>query len=377
MSASATHSDTTQRLAQSGDAARAAIAEAMYQDRKMLALGGWLIAALAIALLAITVLVRGVASPWQLAVWSLGVGAIVVLAAMLHTAGRDRLYGIMLAWVALIHLFIAAQLANFYFGVERALILKGTSPVLMLAVPVAIIGARSMLKAADATRLNLALIAAMLLIIGLHALLYWNQAETHYAMLLMFATAGIAAPLCELLMRQHFRLQFSAEQSLRAALTEARHEALEAERRTLLDPVTELMSRQGIQQSLDAALIDNKMTGIAQFSISNLAGLREKHPSLDPLLQRLAAELRQASGPEYRLGRMDGGDFHLWGRCDEPEAAWEARCLAIAAQASAAMRETGLPVSLSCGAGLYPQRHDRAFALEDVSFRCFMNSVRD
>ncbi len=362
----------------SRESERQAILSVLQADRKLVVLGGWMIAALALALLGIGLLRHPVLDAQSVA-WCSATAVIVLMALWLQLAPRHQLYNIIFVWVVVIDLIIVGQLTNFYFGVERALILSGTIPVLMLGVLVVVVAARAMLVARDANQLNLSVLALLSLMTTIHALLYWDEAETHYAMLLMMATVMIAGPLCELLMRHHFRVQSRAERALRAALADARFQANEAQRQGLTDALTGLLNRRGILESVDAALAEHPMTGIARIAMANPAALR-KHlgeEALQGLIRQLAEALATQAMPDARLGHRGDGEFDLWGPWKQGEEAWDQHCREIAVKAQDSLLQDELPLKLNVAGGLFERMTDCAIALEEIHFRSFMRSIQD
>ncbi len=357
---------------------RQAILSVLQADRRLVMLGGWMIAALTLMLLAIGLLRHPVLDAQSIA-WCAAAAVILGLALWLQLAPRHQLYHIIFIWVVVIDLIIVGQLTNFYFGVERELVLMGTIPVLMLGVLVAVVAARAMLLARDANQLNLTVLALLSLMTATHALLYWDDAQTHYAMLLMMATVMIAGPLCELLMRFHFRVQSRAERALRAALADARFQANELQRQGLTDSVTGLLNRRGILESVDASLAENPMTGIARITMANPAALTARlgDEAMQALIRQLADSLSASAIPHWRLGHRGGGEFDLWGPWQGTEEAWIEQCRQIALMAQHALPDQELPMKLNVAGALFERMTDCAIALEEIHFRSFMRSIHD
>ena len=342
-------------------------------------IGGWLIAALTLALMSVGLRYRLETAGYIAAgAWILVGIAGLVIALLLQFAREEHFYNIILAWMSLVHLVLFGQLTNFYFGAESHLILQGTVPILMLAIPVAIVGVRAMLKSPDANRLNFVLLLGLSLMTLTHALLRWSEAETHYAMVLMMTNVMVAGPLLELMMHQHYRIQSRAERSLRRALAEAQQAANDARRKSLLDPLTGLLNRRGIQESIASALKHNESTGIARISVTNLGELQKscQEQTIDSMLRELAELLRQKADSPVKLGRMDGGEFDLWRAWDGDEADWDHACQALTQHLRLHFEDAELVPSLVCAAAVYPQETESHIALEDISFRSFLGAVR-
>lgn len=364
--------------ASSRESERQAILSVLQADRKLVVLGGWMIAALTLALLGIGLLRHPILDAQSIA-WCSAATVIVLLALWLQLAPRHQLYHIIFIWVVVIDLIIVGQLTNFYFGVERQLILSGTIPVLMLGVLVVVVAARAMLMARDANQLNLSVLALLSVMTTIHALLYWDEAETHYAMLLMMATVMIAGPLCELLMRHHFRVQSRAERALRAALADARFQANEAQRQGLTDALTGLLNRRGILESVDAALAEYPITGIARIAIANPAALGQHlgEEGLQGLIRQLAEALCAQALPDWRLGHRGEGEFDLWGPWQEDEESWDQISREIASKMQEQFLQEEIPLKLNVAGALFERMTDCAIALEDIHFRSFMRSIQD
>lgn len=363
---------------ETGDCVRIAIGEILHQERPRAVLSGALVTILSAGLLITAAAFRDLPGAVTL-VFTIVIVGMCGLTLGLQFAPVRHLYTLVVCWLTLIGGVIVGQLTNFYFGLERNLVLEGVSPVLMVVIPVTIVAARALLRARDAFWFNWVFISALALICLVHTALYWQVAEVHYAMVLMLVTVLLAAPLTDLLMDQHFKVQFAALQAMERRIASISAEAAAARQERNIDALTGSFNRSGIIFSLENSLQHQSQTAVARLSLSNTHSLRQNlgEAGLDQALVAMAQALKGLIGAHCLVGRNDGGDFTIWGPTDADETTWIKECQQLKAAVQAKLREAEITATLTLGAGCFLQGTDTATALEEVSFRSFMDSMHD
>ncbi len=360
------------------DPERQAIGEAIGEDRRKVLIGAWAVTGIQAFLLLIAIPARNI-PPLDLLALSAGVTIQLVLAIVLHLVPRKHIYGIISAWLTLIGFSLVAQLTTFYFGPERTAILNGTLPVLSIAISVVIVLAGTILKPYDALRYSSVLIASLMLITSLHAWLFWKQASTHYAMMLMLVDVFLIAPLTMLLVFEQRRIHTVAVRALQQLATQERESSQKNRQQSMRDPLTGMLNRTGITEALNLLLSHQAHTAIAFVSLTNAQHVRQQSGDFgyeDLLCQ--AAQLLLAYAPEAALcGRHDAADFIIWRAGEVSAQEWTQEIERIAGNLRKDLTTDSYRPQITVGEGLFERGTLPAVALEDLSFRSFMYSIRD
>lgn len=349
------------------DPERQAIAEALGGNRRKVLIGAWAVTCIHVFLVVIALSTRDIPHFYfvALSVWSL---CQVGLSVSLHLVPQRYIYRVVITWLSLIGALLTAQISVFYFGPERTAILNGTLPVLAITIPLVVVLAGTILKRTDALHFNLCLIVALMFITSLHAWLYWDEAQTHYAMLLMLLIVFLISPLTMLLQLEQRRLHSVDMRSLQR-LAAAEHEAsLRYQQEHIRDPLTHLLNRAGISEALEALLERPTPTAIGFLSISNAPSMRRQSGEFgyEDLICRAATRLQEHIG---NVGRQDAADFVVWSETATDADAWQTRIDQLADTLIAELSGENFRPMITVGAGLYESGTLPAVALEDLSYR--------
>ena len=365
-----------QRSASLTAAANRAIASSLWQQPVIAQAGAWISVCVGTGFVWIALQLRDVP---PLAVWlpSIVVVILTLLALALHFVGRRLFYRLVVTWISLVQVTITAQLLSLHFGPEKALVREGMVPLLGVAAPVLLVGARAYLAQEHARLLNGGFIGALMLISGLYALQNWDQATTPYAIIVMLIIAFLLAPLTELLLAQHLRVQSAAAAALAAQATELEIRAREAEARERTDELTGLYNRRGTLQSLGASLAQAPRVGVARLCLCGEEALAAQlePKDWDQLRQDLARLLRDSLGEDYALGRVKASQLVVWSAREDAVAGWAEDMADLRERLQREFAAQGQDCTLGLGASVWERGAEAARALEDTSFRCYMDCL--
>ncbi len=360
------------------DPERQAIGQAIGDDRRKVLIGAWAVTGIQAFLLLIAIPSRDI-PPLNLLALSTAVTIQLVLAIVLHLVAQKHIYRIVSAWLTLIGFSLVAQLTTFYFGPERTAILNGTLPVLSIAISLVIVLAGTILKPHDALRYSGMLIVALMLVTSVHTWLFWEQAATHYAMMLMLVDVFLIAPLTMLLVFEQRRIHTVAVRALQQLAHQERESSRKNRQQSMRDPLTGTLNRLGITEALNLLLSHQAHTAIAFVSIANAHNVRQQSGDFgyeDLLCQ--AAQLLLAYAPEPVVsGRHDAADFIIWRPGEVSPQEWSHEIRTIADNLRKDLTSDSYRPQITVGEGLFEKGTLPAVALEDLSFRGFMHSIRD
>ena len=366
------HSDDWEKIA------RRDVTEGLWRQRTMLLAGGWLSTLTGVGLCAIALIVRDV--PPLVAISLVATACMLMLmAAGMQFAPKRYTYRIVVAWLLAVQFTILSQLALFYFGPEREIFLSGRVPLLVTVLPVMLVAARAYLNAADARLLNMVFLVALAALSLGFLLLYWNVADSRYALLLMASASLLAAPLTELLLALHDRARTVAAQARREALERAEGRALAAENALRTDELTGLRNRRGVKDAVRRAFETRRLTGVARVDLRERARLEVRLGAerWQQLVLAMSRALSQSTAGDERLGRSAESQFTLWTEGLADEEAWGPRVEAVRAQVQAALRAEHYEVDVVAGGGVWPGGSNADLALEQADFDCYVGNPRE
>ncbi len=362
------------RAAWEMDPERQAVAQALGSDRKRVLAGAWAITCIQVFLLAIAIPHRDIPR-FDLLTLGSWCAIQVVLSVSLHLVPQKYIYRFIVGWLTLIGIALAAQLSVFYFGPEREAILNGTLPVLAITIPLVIVLAGTILKRGDALCYGTTGLLTLMFITSLHAWLYWDQANTHYAMTLMLLIVFLVSPLTLMLQMEQRRIHSVYMRTLQRKAT-AEHEAsVRFQQEHVHDPLTHLLNRVGISEALDALLNQQAATAIAFLSITNAQSMRRHSGEFgyEDLLCRTATSLQNRV--QY-AGRQDAADFVIWSNAEIDASVWQAQIDHLAETLVEELSSDSFRPMIVAVADTYESGTLPAVALEDLSFRSTSAAAR-
>lgn len=352
-----------QRHFRSGiDAAQSA---ALYSDRRLITISGWVVAIIGLSLFTILQITREL-PPEQIMVLAIVIAANFMVAAVLPFVQASSLpITVAIFWSANA-LNQVLQIAYFYFGPDRLLITQGVVPVLCIVICFQVIWGRTMLKPRHAKWCNGIYLLSFAAIAVSHTYIYWNQTSNHYAMLLMLITIVFVGTLVELLMALHARLLMAANHKLvnKNSLADV----------TVVNPARDALRLAGVRNSqqtivgLEESLLRNRQLNVAQVELTNLSSVRrvENIAELRAIVENSKVRLEAALGGGVRVGFFPKARLIVW--CDQSDHEFDSAVEDFADSIVGSAKKAGIGMMLQTVTLVADKTYSSRVLLEELAF---------
>jgi GGDEF domain-containing protein len=302
-------------------------------------------------------------------------------ALLLFVKGRN-LYYVVVPWVSAALLLTLALTLNSLFGPNAERLLQDQVPIYIAFVPVIVVFAYTYLTPRHAVMLC-GLFSGLLIVAGItNVVINLPESVDSPASMFMLLTLLVSNPAVMGMMHLTRELHLNANRHLERALANERRRRAAAERAKEIDPVTQVLNREGaihrIRDWLHAETSDDRQIVLCALMMDGYEAKTDKSPRVEwgQVLRKLAKSLQGALGPGTMVARLGGTQFLVWN--SDIDATANLHGIGMQLMTRAKAEELGLqsPPGFSVGVTRAQPGQSVDMLIEAVNFQLFLAHSR-